>query len=104
MPLAALEADAPGVAEGLDRLAREDALGQLLTRSGQMAELATEEGDVKLDWADQLAWVLAHPEASERIGERAGWIGSRFRHLVWSGMGGSVQAVRALKGLGLLER
>lgn len=103
MALATLEADAPGVAEALDRLASEDALGQLLTRSGRMAELATEAGDIKLDWIDQLAWTLDHPNAIEEVEELARWMRSRFKHLVWSGMGGSVQAVQALKGMGLLE-
>lgn len=85
------------------RLLDEDVLGQLLERRGRMAELATEAGDVKLDWADQLAWVLDHPERlaetvllAERLREGAS-------HLVWSGMGGSVQAVRCLAELGWLE-
>ena len=54
-PLAGLEADAPGLAAALGRLRAEDALGQLVERRGRMAELATEAGDVKLDWVDGVA-------------------------------------------------
>ena len=92
-----------GVSASLDRLAGEDAIGQLLDRRGRMASLATEDGDVKLDWADQMAWALEHPDAIDGVEELAAWISSHFDHVIWSGMGGSVQAVQALKGLGLLE-
>src|SRR5258708_20125490 len=67
-----------------------------------MAAFATENGDVKLDWSDQVAWALDHPQAIQEVETLAAWIRSRFEHVIWSGMGGSVQAVHALKGLGLL--
>jgi transaldolase/glucose-6-phosphate isomerase len=102
--LAALEADAPGLAAALDRLRREDALGQLVERRGRAAELATEGGDVKLDWVDGVARALADPAALAGVEELAASIGaSGVRHLVWSGMGGSVQTVHALAGAGLLD-
>ena len=101
MTPAAIELDSSAIASVLDRLAREDVIGQLIERRGRMAELATEANDVKLDWVDQVAWALDHPEAIEDVEKLAGSIRSRFRHVVWSGMGGSVQAVHTLKGIGL---
>jgi len=100
---AAIELDSSAIASVLDRLAREDVIGQLIERRGRMAELATEGSDVKLDWVDQVAWALDHPEAIEDVEKLAGSIRARFRHVVWSGMGGSVQAVHTLKGIGLFE-
>lgn len=101
--MTSLEADAPQLSAVLERLAQEDVIGQLLDRRGRVAKLATEDGDVKLDWTDQVAWALDHPEAIEGVERLAESIRSRFAHVVWSGMGGSVQAVHTLKGLGLLE-
>src|SRR5260370_21261272 len=65
----------------LDRLVREDALGQLLDRRGRLAELATENGDVKLGWADHVAWALYHPAALDEVAELAASIRSRFDHV-----------------------
>ncbi len=101
MTPAAIELDSSAIAPALDRLVHEDVIGQLLERRGRMAELATEAGDVKLDWVDQVAWALDHPEAIEDVERLAESIRSRFTHVVWSGMGGSVQAVHTLKGIGL---
>ena len=99
-----LSADAPGLDAALARLRDEDALGQLRERRGRMAELATEAGDVKLGWVDQLARALERPEALREIGElAAGLIAGGCRHLVWSGMGGSVMTLHALERLGLLD-
>jgi hypothetical protein len=101
---ARLTADAPGLDATLRRLADEDVVGQLLERRGRMAELAEEGGDVKLDWVDQLAWLHAHPEKLDAV-ERvvADLRAAGIRHLVWAGMGGSVQAVRSLRGLGAFD-
>jgi hypothetical protein len=101
--LAALDADAPGLDAALARLRDEDVLGELLERRGRTAELATEAGDVKLSWVDQLAWALDHPEVLADVEALADSLHGRFRHLVWAGMGGSVQTVHSLRGLGLLE-
>lgn len=102
--LAELQADAPGLERALARLRDEDALGQLVERRGRMAELATENGDVKLDWVGAVARALADggPALSE-VEELAAAIESGgVRHVVWAGMGGSVQTVHALCGAGLL--
>lgn len=101
--LAALEADAPGLDAALRRLRDEDALGQLLERRGRAAELATEAGDVKLDWVDGVARALDDPAALAGVEELAASLAAGADHLVWSGMGGSVGTVHALKGAGLLE-
>jgi glucose-6-phosphate isomerase len=101
MTPATIELDSSAIAPVLDRLVQEDVIDQLIDRRGRMAELATEAGDVKLDWVDQVAWALDHPEAIEDVERLAESIRSRFTHVVWSGMGGSVQAVHTLKGIGL---
>jgi len=103
MAAASLDLDSPEINALLDRLTREDVIGQLIGRRGHMAELATEAGDVKLDWVDQVAWALDHPDAIDGVETLAESIRSRFAHVVWSGMGGSIQAVHTLKGMGLLE-
>ncbi len=95
---------AADLTETLERLRAEDVLGQLIERRGRMAELATEDGDPKLDWVDQVAWALAHPERLAELEQQAAELVGRFDHLVWAGMGGSVQTVHALKALGLLDR
>jgi glucose-6-phosphate isomerase len=100
MTLARLDVETSDAIESaLDRLARDDALGQLLDRNGRMAALATENGDVKLDWVDQVAWALEHPEAIDQVEALGASIRARCEHVIWSGMGGSVQAVHTLKGL-----
>ncbi len=103
MAAASLELDSPEISALLDRLTREDVVGQLIERRGRMAHLATEAGDVKLDWVDQVAWALDHPDAIDGVETLAESIRSRFAHVVWSGMGGSIQAVHTLKGMGLLD-
>lgn len=101
MRIASLELDTKDAVSGIDRMVREDVIGQLLERRGRMAELATEAGDIKLDWVDQVAWALVHPEVVEGIERLAQSIRERFAHVIWSGMGGSIQAVHTLKGMGL---
>jgi hypothetical protein len=97
-------ADGDAVAALLDRLRAEDALGQLLERRDRMAQLATEAGDVKLDWVDGVAWALDHPEALEQLERQVAELPARgIRHLIWAGMGGSVQTVHVLKRLGMLD-
>ncbi|MDQ2943890.1 MAG: hypothetical protein M3R21_09530 [Candidatus Dormibacteraeota bacterium] len=90
--------------EAIGRLAREDFLGQILQRRGLASELATENGDIKLDWVDQLAWAVDHPDVLHDLERLATDLAERgFRHLIWTGMGGSVSAVQALKELGVLD-
>jgi glucose-6-phosphate isomerase len=70
-----------------------------------MAELATECQDVKLDWVDQVTWGLAHRDALDRTERLAeGWRERGVRHVIWSGMGGSIQTVHVLKQMGFLDR
>ena len=66
-----------------------------------MARLGSEDGSLKLDWVEGVARLLEDPtrlneiEAEEReIWERG------IRHIIWSGMGGSIIAVRVLSDLG----
>lgn len=96
--------DSPQVEALVDRLAREDIIGQLLARQGRMRELATEDGDVKLDWVDGVERALAQPEWLAAVEEEAAAIVRRgVRHVIWSGMGGSVQTLHALKRMGYLN-
>src|SRR5258708_12759282 len=100
MTLARLDVEASAAMNAaIERLVGDDAIGQLLDRRGRMAELANENGDVKLDWADKEARALDHPAALDEVEELAAWIRSRFDHAIWSGMGGSVQAVHTIKAL-----
>ncbi|HET9111828.1 MAG TPA: hypothetical protein VFN78_13445 [Ktedonobacterales bacterium] len=88
-------------ARALDRLAREDALGQLWRRDGVMARLGSEGDTLKLDWITAVPWLLAHPEALARVEHEArGLLARGVRHVIWAGMGGSVLTVRVLCGLG----
>ena len=85
----------------LESLATADALGQLLRREGRMRDLATENGDVKLDWVDGVEKALAHPEWLAAVeAEAADIVRAGIRHVIWAGMGGSVQTVYALERLG----
>src|SRR5262249_9517922 len=100
--LADLEVDDAG-AGSLERLRSDDALGQLLERRGLMAELATEAGDVKLDWVDGIARALEDPARLDGVEAAAADLARGRSHLVWAGMGGSVGTVHALRGAGLLD-
>jgi glucose-6-phosphate isomerase len=87
--------------ELIERLVEGDALGELILREGRMAELATEAGDVKLDWIDGLHRALEREGVLDEVAYLArSLLDSGMRHLIWSGMGGSVQVVRCLLDLG----
>jgi glucose-6-phosphate isomerase len=89
----------------VQRLADEDVFGQLLRREGRMAELATESGDVKLDWVDGVEKALHSPEQLKATEQEAEDIITQgIRHVIWSGMGGSVQTVYTLERLGYLDQ
>jgi hypothetical protein len=101
-------ADAPQVQAAveatLERLAADDVLGQLLRREGRMAALGTESGDVKLDWVDGVERALESPDALAGAEEEgAATLRRGIRHVIWSGMGGSVQTVYTLKRMGYLD-
>src|SRR5919197_2340630 len=90
-------ADEAAVDALVDRLAAGDICGQLLRRDGGMAELATEAGDIKLDWVDGVEQALAHPDWLTAAEQEAAAIVCRgTRRIIWCGMGGSVQTVYTL--------
>src|SRR5436305_3786811 len=85
----------------LQQLIEDDAVGQLRRRDGLMATLGSEDGALKLDWVEGVARLLADPALLEEVEEEAQDIWQRgIRHLIWSGMGGSVLTVRVLCELG----
>src|SRR5919205_3364821 len=85
----------------LQQLIQDDAIGQLRRRDGLMATLGSEDGTLKLDWVEGVARLLANPTLLEQVEAEARDIWQRgIRHLIWSGMGGSVLTVRVLCDLG----
>ncbi len=85
----------------LQRIIAEDAVGQLRRRDGRMATLGSENGELKLDWVEGVARLLADPGMLEEVEAEARDIWLRgIRHIIWAGMGGSVLTVRVLTGLG----
>lgn len=85
----------------LQQLIDDDAIGQLRRRDGLMATLGSENGVPKLDWVDGIARLLADPTALETLEAEARDIRQRgIRHIIWSGMGGSVIAVHVMRDLG----
>src|SRR5258708_21728699 len=102
MTAATLELDSSEIGGLLDRLTREDVVGQLFERRRRMGELGSGGGEVKVDWVDQVGWGVDYPDAMDGVETLAKSIRSRFAHVIWSGMGGSIQAVHTLEGMGLL--
>ena len=91
-------------AEALVRIAREDGVGQLWRRTGEMARLGSEGDTLKLDWVGAIPWLLEHPDALATVEDEARALVARgVRYVIWAGMGGSVLTVRVLKGLGYGE-
>ncbi len=85
----------------LQRIIVEDAVGQLRRRDGRMARLGSENGELKLDWVEGVARLLADPGMLEEVEAEAREVWQRgIRHIIWAGMGGSVLTVRVLTGLG----
>ena len=85
----------------LQQLIAEDAVGQLRRHDGLMARLGSEDGSLKLDWVEGVARLLEDPTRLEEIEAEAREIWERgIRHIIWSGMGGSIIAVRVLSDLG----
>lgn len=88
----------------VERLVLEDFLGQLVTRSGRAADLARERGIPQLDWVDGIENALSRRDLLAMVEEEAGSaLRAGIRHIIWSGMGGSVQTVHTLKRLGYLD-
>jgi glucose-6-phosphate isomerase len=66
-----------------------------------MANLARENGKLMLDWVDGVPRLLEAPHVLDEIEAEARDIAGRgIRDIIWSGMGGSVMAVRVLTDLG----
>ncbi|GAC1661747.1 MAG: hypothetical protein NVS9B9_23360 [Ktedonobacteraceae bacterium] len=85
----------------LQRLLTEDVVGQLHRREGRMAQLGSEGGALKLDWVDGVARLLAHPGWLETVEAEARAIWEQgMRHIIWTGMGGSIITVRVLVEMG----
>jgi glucose-6-phosphate isomerase len=81
----------------LTRLLDEDAVCQLRRRDGKMAELGSENGELKLDWVEGVPHLLADNTLLEEVEEEARELWRRgIRHLIWAGMGGSIITVRVL--------
>jgi glucose-6-phosphate isomerase len=90
-----------GRQSALQQLIQDDAVGQLRRRDGSMATLGREDGALKLDWVEGVARLLADPAQLEQVEAEAQDIWQRgIRHIIWSGMGGSVLTVRVLGDLG----
>ncbi|HEX6110509.1 MAG TPA: hypothetical protein VFZ02_13940 [Ktedonobacteraceae bacterium] len=85
----------------LQQLVAEDAVGQLRRHDGLMARLGSEDGSLKLDWVEGVTRLLEDHTRLEEIEAEAREIWERgIRHIIWSGMGGSIIAVRVLSDLG----
>jgi hypothetical protein len=81
----------------LQKLIDDDAIGQLRRRDGLMATLGSEGTELKLDWVEGVARLLADPIMLEGIETEAkNILQSGIRHIIWAGMGGSVLTVRVL--------
>ena len=88
----------------LRKLIEDDAVGQLRRRDGLMATLGSENGELKLDWVEGVARLLADPVMLEMVEAEAKDIWQRgIRHIIWAGMGGSVLTVRVLCDLGFFN-
>jgi glucose-6-phosphate isomerase len=99
-----LGSESAGADRRVRQLADADLLGQLLERRGRLRELGDEGGDIKLDWVDGVEQALQHPEwLAELAGEARDILDAGIRHIIWSGMGGSVQTVYCLKRMGYLD-
>ncbi len=85
----------------LQRLIAEDALGQLRRSEGLMAQLGSEGDELKLDWVEGIARLLADSTQLEEVEGQAQRLWQQgIRHIIWAGMGGSVLTVRVLAELG----
>jgi hypothetical protein len=92
------------ILSALQKLIDDDAIGQLRRRDGLMATLGSEGTELKLDWVEGVARLLADPTMLEEIEAEAKDIWQHgIRHIIWAGMGGSVLTVRVLCELGFFN-
>src|SRR6266487_3548687 len=90
-----------GPSSALQQLIKDDAVRQLRQQQGLMATLGSEDGALKLDWAEGVQLRLADNATREQVETEAREIWERgIRHVIWAGMGGSITAVRVLTALG----
>ena len=88
----------------LQRLVAEDAVGQLRHSTGKMATLGMENGELKLDWVEGVARLLADNSQLESVERDAQELWERgIRHIIWAGMGGSIITVRVMAELGFCD-
>ena len=88
----------------LQRIVTEDAVGQLRRGTGAMATLGTENGELKLDWVEGVARLLADDSQLESVERDAQGLWERgIRHIIWAGMGGSIITVRVMTELGFCD-
>src|SRR5204863_9949913 len=77
---------------------------QLLLHYGRRRHNVSEGGEPKLDRADGVERALEHPEQLAAVTlEACEILDLGFHHIVWAGMGGSVQVVHVLTRLGLAD-
>ena len=94
----------PSPMDLLARLEAEGAIGQLRQRAGVMRQLGSEDATPMLDWVEGVARLLADPNALEAVEREARALLDRgVRHIIWSGMGGSVLSVQVLRALGFCQ-
>jgi glucose-6-phosphate isomerase len=89
----------------LQRLAKEDAVGQLVRRDGIMLHLGSDQGKVKLDWVDRVDDLIRDETLLREVSMQATAIlNAGIRHVLWCGMGGSIVGVQALVDLATAAR
>ncbi len=88
----------------LQRLVAENAVSQLRQSTGTMAQLGAEDGELKLDWVEGVARLLADDSQLESVERDAQALWERgIRHIIWAGMGGSIITVRVMAELGFCD-
>jgi hypothetical protein len=86
----------------IERLMQDRPIESLRRQSGLMAELGSEDGDLKLDWVEGVGRLLENDAWLEEVEAEAAEIIQRgIRHVIWSGMGGSVMTVRVMQDVRL---
>lgn len=90
--------------KALQRLVTGDAVCQLRQGTGAMHLLGAENGDLKLDWVEGVARLLADNTQLESVEQDARMLWQcGIRHIIWAGMGGSVIAVRVMAELSFCD-
>ena len=86
----------------VERLTDENAIRQLVDAADRMRELGSEGGIPKLDWVLGVSRLLEADSWLDEVEAEASALANRgIRHIIWTGMGGSVMTVRVLLDLGM---